>query len=301
MTDNHMTRRDFVAQGLAGAAALGIAGAPRASAAETAGKPGGGKLRKATQYGRIGSGSTPLEKLKLAKDIGWEGIECDATENQKFIDDLRAASDKAGIPIHGVVCATHWRCPLSDPDPAKVKIGMAGMRTALKNAKDLGATSVLLVPAVVSEAVSYKQAYDRSQKHIRELLPMAEEYGITIGIENVWNKFLLSPLEFSRYVDEFGNKYARSYFDIGNVVIFGFPQDWIRTLGPRISRIHLKDFKRAGYKWTDLLEGDVNWPECIKALKEVGYDGWLTTEVGGGDEAALRKLHGQVEKILSCA
>ncbi len=296
--NREMTRRGFVARGLAGAAAMGLTGERIASAA--AKKANGGKLRKATQLSRIKPGKTMLEKLKIAQDVGFEGVECGATANQKVIDELRAASDKLGVPLHSVVCATHWGFPLSDPDPGRVKKGMDGMRIALKNARDLKATNVLLVPAVVHAKVTYKQAYERSQARIRELLPMAEEYGITIGIENVWNKFLLSPLEFARYVDEFGSKYARAYFDIGNVVVYGFPQDWIRTLGPRICRIHLKDFKRAGYKWTQLLEGDVNWPECIKALNQVGYSGWMTTEVGGGDLAALRRLSAQVDKILAC-
>lgn len=299
MTGNEMTRRGFVASGLAGAAAVSLTAQRPASAAPA--NAGGGKLLKATQYGRIKPGKTPLEKLKLAQDVGFEGVECDATTNQKFIDDLRAASETSRMPIHSVVCATHWSCPLSDPDPDKVKRGVEGMKVALKNARDLKASAVLLVPAVVSADVTYKQAYERSQARIRELLPIAEEYKVVIAIENVWNKFLLSPLEFARYIDEFKSKFAAAYFDIGNVVIFGFPQDWIRTLGPRIAKIHLKDFKRAGYRWTALLEGDVDWAECIKALKEVGYSGFLTTEVGGGDEAQLRDLAQRCDKILAKA
>ena len=294
-----ITRRGFMVGGLAGASAVALAGQKVASAANRKADAGGKPFRKATQYGRIKTGKTPADKLKIALDVGFEGVECGASTDQRFIDALRAASDKVGVPIHGVVCGTHWGLPLSDPDPARVKKGMEGMRVALKNARDLKATSVLLVPAVVNQKVTYKQAYERSQKCIRELLPMAKEYGVVIGIENVWNKFLLSPLEFARYVDEFECQCARAYFDVGNVVIFGFPQDWIRTLGPRISRIHLKDFKRAGYKWTPLLDGDVNWPECVKALKEVGYSGWMTTEVGGGDEAALRDLSKRVDKIIA--
>jgi len=296
---DEITRRGFMVGGLAGAAAIGLTGQKTASAAGKKANAGGKPFRKATQYSRIRSGKTPADKLKIALDVGFEGIECGASTDQRFIDALRAASDKLGVPIHSVVCGTHWGLPLSDPDPERVKKGMEGMRVALRNARDLKATSVLLVPAVVNEKVAYKQAYERSQKCIRELLPMAKEFGVVIGIENVWNKFLLSPLEFARYVDEFDSECARAYFDIGNVVIFGFPQDWIRTLGPRMSRIHLKDFKRAGYKWTPLLEGDVNWPECIKALKEVGYSGWLTTEVGGGNEAALRDLSKRVDKIIA--
>ncbi len=300
MTKPSITRRGFLAQGIAGAAAMGVAGTKTASQVRGA-SSGAKRFRKATQLSRVKPGNTAEEKLKITQDVGFEGLEINATTNQNHIDELRAASEKTGVPIHSVVCSTHWRLPLSDPDPARLKKGIEGMKTAIRNARDVKASNVLLVPAVVKPDVTYKQAYERSQKHIRSLLPMAEEHKVTISIENVWNKFLLSPLEFARYIDELGSKYARAYFDIGNVVIYGYPQDWIRTLGPRIERIHLKDFKRAGYKWSPLLEGDVNWPECMKALKEVGYEGWLTTEVGGGDHAALKDLSQRVDKILSYA
>ena len=120
-----------------------------------------------------------------------------------------------------------------------------------------------------------------------------------IGIENVWNKFLLRPLEFSRYVDEFDSPWVQVYFDVGNVLLFGCAQDWIRTLGKRIVRIHLKDFKLRGYKWTNLREGDVNWREVRRAFDEIGYRGYMTTEMGGGDEAYLRDLSERIELIIA--
>jgi L-ribulose-5-phosphate 3-epimerase len=150
----------------------------------------------------------------------------------------------------------------------------------------------------VTETVSYGQAYQRSQENIRKLIPTATDLNVTIAVENVWNKFLLSPLEFARYVDEFANPIVRAYFDVGNVILFGFSQDWIRTLGKRLVRIHLKDFKRQGSQWTNLLDGDVNWKEVKKALDEVGYSGYLTPELGGGDEAYLTDLSKRIDKIL---
>jgi hexulose-6-phosphate isomerase len=157
----------------------------------------------------------------------------------------------------------------------------------------------LLVPAVVTEEVGYGEAYARSQANIRKLLPLAGELKVTIAVENVWNKFLLSPLEFARYVDEFDNPWLRAYIDVGNMILFGFAQDWLRTVGKRIVRIHLKDFKREGYQWTNLLEGDVNWPQVRKALAQIGYHSYMTTELRAGDEAYLTDLARRIDKIIA--
>jgi L-ribulose-5-phosphate 3-epimerase len=192
-----------------------------------------------------------------------------------------------------------WGAPLSDPSPEVQEKGLAGMRMALTSAKAYGCDAVLLVPAIVTETVGYGQAYERSQKNIRKLLPRAEDLGVVIAVENVWNKFLLSPLEFARYVDEFDSPWLKAYFDIGNVILFGYSQDWIRTLGKRIVKIHLKDFKRKGYQWTNLLDGDVNWKQVRLALGEIGYDGYMTTELGGGDEAYLKDLSKRIDKIIA--
>ena len=155
------------------------------------------------------------------------------------------------------------------------------------------------MPAVVTEEVGYGEAYSRSQKNIRTLLPLAAELKVIIAVENVWNKFLLSPLEFARYVDEFDSPWLRAYVDVGNMILFGFAQDWLRTVGKRIVRIHLKDFRRRGYEWTNLLDGDVNWPQVRKALAEIGYHGYLTTELRGGDEAYLTDLAQRIDRIIA--
>ncbi len=173
------------------------------------------------------------------------------------------------------------------------------MEAALASTKACGADNILLVPAIVSETVSYGDAWKRSQEHIRKLLPLAKELKVTISVENVWNKFLLSPLEFARYVDEFDHPYLKAYFDVGNVILFGYSQDWIRTLGKRLVRIHLKDFKRKGYQWTNLRDGDVNWKQVRLALDEVGYSGFLTTELRGGDEAYLTDLSKRIDMIIA--
>src|SRR5688572_19479540 len=178
------------------------------------------------------------------------------------------------------------------------------METSLRNAKLWGADTVLLVPAVVDPKTGYSDAYTRSQKVIRErVLPLAKELKIIIGIEEVWNKFLLSPMEFARYVDEFDSPWVRAYFDIGNVVLYGYPQDWIRTLGKRIVKIHLKDFamdrSNGRFYWKNPGEGDVEWPEVRKAISEIGFDGFITTEIGGGDAAYLKDVVARLDRFLA--
>jgi hexulose-6-phosphate isomerase len=178
---------------------------------------------------------------------------------------------------------------------------MEGMRTSLRNAKLWGADTVLLVPAVVNAQTSYAQAWERSQRQIRRLIPMAAELKVAIGIEEVWNKFLLSPLEMARYVDEFESPWVRAYFDVGNVGIWGYPQDWIRTLGKRIAKLHIKDFafRKRQAEFTALLEGDVDWTAVHAALDDVGYQGTATVELPGGDGEYLREVNRRFERILS--
>jgi hexulose-6-phosphate isomerase len=256
------------------------------------------KIRKALQFGMLPPQLSDADKFKLAKKCGFQGIEASPMDDLNEARKLGELARQAGVPIHSIVFGG-WHATLSDPNAEVAKKGLTGMETALRSAHAMGAETVLLVPAIVTETVSYGDAYKRSQENIRKLLPLAEEMRVVIAVENVWNKFLLSPLEFARYVDEFDSPWLKAYFDIGNVIIFGFAQDWIRTLGKRIVKIHLKDFKRNGYKWTNLLEGDVNWPEVGKALEEIGYRGFMTTELSGGDEAYLTDLANRIDRIVA--
>ena len=238
------------------------------------------------------------DKFKLAKKCGFQGIEGKPMKDLEAAARLGKSAREAGVPIHSIVYGG-WGAPFSEPDPKVIEKGLAGMETALRSAKAMGADAVLLVPAVVNEDVRYADAYKRSQEHIRKLLPLAEQLRVVIAVENVWNKFLLSPLEFARYVDDFDNPWLKAYFDVGNVILFGYAQDWIRTLGKRIVKIHLKDFKRKGYQWTNLLDGDVNWKQVRRALDEIGYDGFLTPELRGGDETYLTDLAERIDRILA--
>ncbi|OPZ22774.1 MAG: fructoselysine 3-epimerase [candidate division BRC1 bacterium ADurb.BinA364] len=161
----------------------------------------------------------------------------------------------------------------------------------------MDADVVLLVPARVGPTVRYGEAYERSQAGIRAALPLAEELGVTIAVENVWNNFLLSPLEFARYIDEFGSPRVKAYFDVGNIIKYGWAQDWILTLGERIVRLHWKDYDRKSNEWKALGEGSVDWPETRQALRDIGFRGFGTVEMKAGDEAYLRDICERMKAI----
>lgn len=293
MEEKQMGRRSFLKYSAAAAVGTSLLNMPGFAA----GKKTTGKIRKAVQLGMLPKELPDAEKFKLAKNCGFEGVEAYPMDDLNAAARLGKLAWAAGVPIHSIVFGG-WHAPFSDPDPNVIKKGLAGMETALRSAKAMGAETVLLVPAVVTETVRYADAYKRSQEHIRKLLPLAKEVGVIIAVENVWNKFLLSPLEFAQYVDEFDSPWLQAYFDIGNVIIFGFAQDWIRTLGKRIVKIHLKDFKRNGYQWTNLHDGDVNWPEVRRALDEIGFSGYMTVELRGGDEAYLSDIAERIDRII---
>jgi hexulose-6-phosphate isomerase len=263
-----------------------------------------GAIRKSTLINMLPRDRPYAERFAMAKEAGFEAIEMQTIAAQEEAAEIKEAATDTGLRIHSVMNMAHWRQPISSADPAVVTESVKGMETSLRNAALWGADAVLLVPAVVDDKTSYKDAYTRSQQVIRErLLPMARDLKVVIAVEEVWNKFLLSPLEFARYVDEFQSPWVRAYFDVGNVVLFAFPQDWIRTLGPRIVKIHLKDFSFDGrngrFTWKNLGEGDINWPEVRKALGEINYRGYVTTELDRGDAAYLKDVSTRVDRFLA--
>ena len=264
---------------------------------------GAGRLpiRKAILWNMLPAGMPVKEQFQLARSIGFEQIELPTMTDPKQAEEAKAASEASGLRIHSVMNQAHWKYPLSSANPEDVKISMQGMETSLANANLWGADTVLLVPAVVNPQTSYADAWKRSQVQIRKLIPLAEKYKVVIAVEEVWNKFLLSPLEFAHYVDEFKSPWVKAYFDVGNVVLYGYPQDWIRTLGSRIVKLHFKDFRfpnRQRAEWVNLREGEVDWKQIYAALSEIGYKGSATLEIAGGDEAYLRDVSKRFDQIL---
>jgi hexulose-6-phosphate isomerase len=197
----------------------------------------------------------------------------------------------------------HWKFPLSSADPSVVQQSLKGLETSIRNANFWGAETVLLVPAVVNPETSYQEAWTRSQQQIRKVLPLAEKMKIIIAIEEVWNKFLLSPLEMARYIDEFKSSWVKSYLDVGNMVFYGYPQDWIRTLGKRVAKLHIKDFrfKNRMAEFVPLREGDIDWKAVYKALADIGYKGTATLELSSGDLDYLKETSRRFDLILTGA
>jgi len=260
-------------------------------------------MKKAVCLGTIPGGGTLEERFKLAKDVGFDGVEIGPLSDEQQRREYKAAADAAGIEIHSIMNAVHWSLPLSDPDPEVREKSVQGMLTSIETACAVGADAVLLVPAVVKEDVSYDVAYTRSQAEIKKLISVAEERKITIAIENVWNRFLLSPLEFARYVDEFESDYVQAYFDVGNIVVFGYPEQWIRILGERIKKVHVKGFNEKERRFTYLIDDcTINWQAVMDAFHDIGYDGYMTAELGvdqNDPEGTFRKISEDMDKIIA--
>lgn len=287
-----MTRREF-------AVTTGMAAMP-AAAATTGRLP----IKKAVLLSMIEGGSSVADKFAIAQDAGFEAMECGNVPTMQEAEEIAKASQKTKFPIHGIMNMEHWKSPLSSPDPGVAERTVESMKSSFEQAKLWGASTILLVPAVVNPQVRYEEAWKRSQAHIRKLIPYAEKAKVVIAVENVWNKFLLSPLEMAKYVDEFKNPWVRSYLDVGNMLLFGYPQDWVRTLGKqRIAKLHFKDFKFAKRQaeFVNLRDGELDWKALYAALGEIGYDGFATVELNKGDAAYLKDVAKRVDLILTGA
>ena len=301
----HPSRREFLKSSVTSLCAAGFTGV--ACRASSMGSRARGlplspplSLTKGLVFDMLPEKLSLGERFKLARDTGFEIVQAPTEPDIHKAEEIKKAADSAGIRIDSVMNIDHWKYPLSSSDRGVVEKSLAGMRTSLHNAKLWGADTVLLVPAVVDAKTSYHDAWERSQKEIRSLIPLAEELKVMILIEEVWNKFLLSPLEMAKYIDEFQSPWIKAWFDVGNVMLYGYPQDWIHTLGKRIARVHLKDFKRKedGYSWVNLGEGDVDWSAVRQAFADVGYSGSVIAELDGRDESYLRDVSGRIDRLL---
>lgn len=250
------------------------------------------------------AGYSIAECMKLAKAAELDSIELNITETDRVegpltdpagdpaaltldttdaqLGRIAAMAETAGVEISSVSTNLHWSYPLTANDSAVREKGREIVRRMLHAAQAFHTDAILVVPGLVDETVSYRAAYERAQEALGSLKGEAEAAGVTIGVENVWNKLLLSPLEMARFIDEIGSSRVGAYFDVGNVLQYSYPEYWIEVLGSRIKRIHVKDFNpKIGNidGFCNLLEGEVNWSRVMKALRAAGYDGYLTAEL----------------------
>jgi hexulose-6-phosphate isomerase len=296
-----MDRRRFLQ--IAGASVLAAAGAT--IHAQAPGKKR--SLKKAVNLGMVkADGGSVLDKFKIIKDAGFQGVELNRPDAIPM-DELKKAKSETGLEIAGIICTTHWGKPLSHPDEKVREQGFKGLELALKDAGELGCTRVLLVPGVVNKEVSYDDCWKRSQELIKRAVPIAEAAKCKIAVENVWNQFIMSPMEATRFVDDINSPWVGWHFDIGNVINYGWPEQWIRILGKRVLNLHLKEFSRKKRDteglWkgfgVELGEGDVGWPDVMKALDDIGYQGYGIAEVPGGDAARIKFLSERIEQLYA--
>jgi hexulose-6-phosphate isomerase len=284
-----VTRRRFLSY------AAALAAGPPLVRSQTSG------ISKAVLISMLPKELSYVDRFRLAVDVGFRSMEAQTVDSLEEARQIKDAADQAGLRIHSVMNMAHWAYPLSSPNPADVTASLAGIAASLDQAKLWGADTVLLVPAVVRPDTTYEQAWERSQGVIRErVLPMAESVNVTIAVEEVWNKFLLTPRDFVQYIDEFEHPLVRAYFDVGNVVHYGLPEQWIRAIGDRLVKVHLKDYsRRAGFtNLGDAGDGGVDWPAVRAALREVGYRGAATVELEPGDRAYLADVSQRVDRLL---
>jgi hexulose-6-phosphate isomerase len=295
MPSGYCDRRDFFRISgtslLAGTACLA---GERADAAPE--KP---RLKKAVKFNMITEGDSIQEKFSLIKSLGFEGVELDSPSDINR-EEVLSAKQKTGIEIHGVIDSVHWKTRLSDPDPAVREKALEALKTAIRDCKYYGGTTVLLVPGKVSNKTdeNFDQVWERSTEQIKKAIPLADELGVKIAIEVVWNGFITKPEQLVKYVDQFGTPTVGAYFDCSNMLKFGVPSaDWIRALGPRMLKFDFKGYSHAK-QWVPIGEGDENWPAILRALDEVGYHGWATSEVSGGGKERLAEISKQMDQVL---
>lgn len=234
--------------------------------------------------------------MELAKDAGFDGIELALDEHglvsmdstKEDIMKVKAMAEEVGIELYSIACGLYWTYNYTSANEENVKKAKEITKKQLEVASWLGCDTILVVPGAVEvafdpgEVVEYDVAYDRALSALRELAPFAESLKVHIGVENVWNRFLLSPMEMADFIDKVGSNFVGAYFDVGNVLFSGYPEHWIKILNNRIKKVHFKDYRRAAgdlHGFVDILAGEVNWPAVMEKLSKIGYDNWVSAEM----------------------
>lgn len=296
------SRRSFLQATAASAVSASLLPTAFAAAA-----PAKRPIKIACKSGMVTTGKTILEKFEIAKAAGFDGIEPGSPMTEKDLAEMQAAIQKTGLVVPGLVSPKGGR-QMGSSDEALRKEGVELFKTSLRQSKALGGTTVLMYPGIVDEKQRYHEVYENLIRSTREVLPVAEETGIKIALENVWNNLFLSPLDAVRFVDTIDSPFCGWFFDIGNIARYGWPEHWVRALGKRIFKLDIKDYDskkhmesgpRAGFD-CEIGDGDIDFAAVMKALDEVGYTGgWISAEVKGGDLARLTDIRQRVERVLA--
>jgi len=306
MTDHaKIRRRRFMTlstAGLVGSSLLPTCGQITRAESKPAGKPW---LRKTLKIGMIRSKGSLTDKFRIAKEAGFEGVELNVPGIN--IDAAKQAVQATGIVIDGTVGGYHWGQRHTDPDPEVRKIALEKLKQGITETAAVGGTTMLLVPGHGKDG-SDDEVMERAQIAIRAALPLAKEKGVSILIENVWNDFCYdheggndqTADRLASFIDSFESPWVGVQYDIGNHWKYGDPADWIRTLNKRIKKLDTKGYSRKDGSWTKITEGDIDWPSVEKALRDIGFTGWLAAEVGGGDLARLKEIRDHMEESLHC-
>ena len=260
------------------------------------------------------------EAFALAKKVGFDGVEvalnlegdCSLESSKKDWKEVKKMAKDNGISLYSVACGLYWDYSITSDDEQIRSKAEDIVKKEVEVASELGCESCLVIPGTVCAdfvdptlIVDYQTAYDRSLSAFMRLKEFAEKAKVEIGLENVWNKFLVSPIEMKEFIDKLDSKYIGSYLDIGNVLYNGYPEHWVKILNKRIKKVHFKDYRKAAgglHGFVDLLAGDVNYPAVVDALKEVGYNGWVTAEMipnyNTYNEVLIQNTSNAMDKIL---
>jgi len=304
MSTPRVHRRRF----LQAAAACGLA-APLMPAFASHAQADSGRPRIFTslKMGMVNISGSLEEKFRVVREIGFDGIELNSPGGVDKAEAL-AASRAVSLPIHGVVDSTHWKIRHTDPNEATRDKAHDDLQTAIRVSYVVGGSAVLLVPGKGDDG-DEAEITQRAIHNIRRALPLAAKLGQHILIENVWNSMFYQhngPADQTAdmlrdFIDAFKSPWVGSYFDIGNHHKYGLPQDWIRTLGKRIVKCDVKDWSRERNNWAAIGEGTIDWPAVGQALRDIGFNGWVTAEVGGGDHKRLQQIHQRMVKCFDLA
>src|SRR6056297_1357309 len=296
-------RREFLLTSASLSLGLAALGRPGWADLPVAGQDGQPWLLKTLKIGMVGVQGSLADRFRAAQAAGFDGIELNAPGFD--VDEAKAASEEAGLPIDGTVNATHWKIRHTDPDPAQRARALESLQEGIRATAAVGGDTILLVAGHGQDGEP-AEIFDRAVENIRPALPLAAELGLKIAIEHVWNQFLYThngPADqtaelHAKFVDAFDSPWVGMQYDIGNHWKYGDPAAWIRTLGKRIIKLDAKGFSRADDRFTKIGEGDLPWASVREALQEIGFQGWVAAEVGGGGPDRLAEISQNLDEHL---